>query len=257
MADENISKVLRKGLRLLERIVERRADVGVSDLARELELDKATVYRFLSTLVESGYVVRRESGRYTLTSRLAELARLGAAAPTLMEIALPQMRKLAMATGEAAYISVINGDDAVWLDEVGSQTSLHARTPHGSRTPLHCGSGAKVLLAYQDAVTVARIAKRLTPMTPYSITDPETLAKELATIRRRGYAIGQQESRLGISGVSAPVRDASETLVASLGISGPSARLTRARLVELAPEVVRAAGRLSAALGWRDRSAAE
>jgi IclR family transcriptional regulator, KDG regulon repressor len=253
MAEENTSKVMAKGLRLLERVVHRKGEVGVSDLARDLELDKATVFRFLNTLVESGYLVRKENGRYALTSRLAELARLVPPPPTLMELALPQMRKLAMATSEAAYISVINGDDAVWLDEVGGKEALRVRTPHGARTPLHCGSGAKVLLAFQDAKIIARVSSRLAATTPYSITDPKILMKELAAIRRHGYAIGQQESRLGVSGVSAPVWDASSSLAASLGISGPSDRLTKARLKALAPEVVRAANQLSGSLGWRAR----
>lgn len=251
MAEENTSKVMKKGLMVLERVVHRRGEVGVSDLARDVDLDKATVYRLLSTLVESGYLVRKESGRYALTSRLAELARVVPEPPTLMELALPQMRKLAKATSEAAYISVINGDDAVWLDEVGGQEALRVRTPYGARTPLHCGSGSKVLLAYQSDDVIARVASRLTPMTPHTITDPKALMKELAAIRRRGYAIGLQEARLGVSGVSAPVWDASSSLAASLGISGPSDRLTRARLTALAPDVVHAAQKLSAALGWR------
>lgn len=254
MANENTSKVMKKGLVVLERVVHQRGEVGVSDLARDLGFDKATIFRFLSTLVESGYLVRRESGRYALTSRLAELSRVVPEPPTLMELALPQMRKLAMGSSEAAYVSVINGDDAVWLDEVGGQEALRIRTPYGARTPLHCGSGAKVLLAYQDAETVTRVCSRLTPMTPYSIVEPRALMKELAEIRRRGYAIGQQEARLGVSGVSAPVRDASSALAASLGISGPSDRLTKSRLIALAPTVIQAANELSESLGWRERS---
>ena len=108
-----------------------------------------------------------------------------------------------------------------------------------------------MLLAYQSPELIARVSDKLKQMTDYSITNPIALQKELVSIRKRGFAIGQQEWRLGVSGVAAPARDATGAVVAGLALSGPSDRLGKSRLLELAPAVVEAAQRLSATLGWR------
>ncbi len=251
-AAQNTSKVLQKALLVLETLARRGGESGVRELAREVDLDKATVYRLLNTLVESGYLARDHTGRYRLTVRLAELAKAAPAAPSLLELALPQLRRLATATSETAYLTVVHDDMAVFLDKIEGDHAIRVHTPNGSRIPLYCGSAAKVLLAYQSPELIARVSGKLKQVTQYSITDPVALQKDLASIRKRGFAIGQQEWRLGVSGVAAPVRDATGAVVAGVALSGPSDRLGKARLLELAPALVDAAQRLSATLGWRN-----
>jgi IclR family KDG regulon transcriptional repressor len=248
---QNTSKVLQKALLVLETLARRGGESGVSELAREVALDKSTVYRLLNTLVDSGYLARDHTGRYRLTVRLSELAKAAPAAPSLLELALPQLRRLAKATSETAYIAVVHDDMAIFLDKIEGNQTIRVHTPNGSRIPLHCGSAAKVLLAYQSPELIARVSDKLKQMTDYSITNSIALQKELVSIRKRGFAIGQQEWRLGVSGVAAPARDATGAVVAGLALSGPSDRLGKSRLLELAPAVVEAAQRLSATLGWR------
>lgn len=252
LAAGNPTKVLLKALAVLERLAERGGEAGVSELAREVDLDKATVFRLLTTLLGAGYVARVDpAGRYRLTSRLADIAAKSASPRSLMELGLPHLRALAGQTLETAYVAVINGDDAVFLDKVEGEQTIRVHTPAGSRIPLQCGSAAKVLLAFQPAGLIARVAAQLAPVTRYTITDPAVLRRELANIFARGYAIGEQEWRLGVSGVAAPVRDSSGAVIAAIGISGPSERLPRARLRTLSRPVMEAADRLSQALGWR------
>lgn len=251
------TKVLIKALAVLERLAERGGEAGISELAREVDLDKATVFRLLSTLLGAGYIAKIESsGRYRLTSRLADLAGRSASPRSLMELALPFMRELAQETKETAYVAVINGTEAVFLDKVEGEQTIRVHTPSGSRIPLQCGSAAKVLLAFQPAEIVECVTAQLTPMTRFTITDPQLLRRELANIFARGYAIGEQEWRLGVSGVAAPVRNPSGAVIAAIAISGPSARLPRTRLQALAKPVMAAALRLSQALGWRPEPSA-
>jgi IclR family KDG regulon transcriptional repressor len=146
---------------------------------------------------------------------------------------------------------VINGNDAVFLDKVEGEQTIRVHTPSGSRIPLQCGSAAKVLLAFQPAELIERVVSQLTPVTRFTITDPALLRRELANIFARGYAIGEQEWRLGVSGVAAPVRNPSGSVIAAIAISGPSERLPRSRLQALSIPVMDAALRLSQALGWR------
>jgi IclR family transcriptional regulator, KDG regulon repressor len=246
------TKVLLKGLAVLERIAAAPGDVGVSEVSRDLALDKATIFRLLSTLCAAGYVERVDpAGRYRLTARLGTFARGRAASRSLMEIALPHMRELAAEADETAYVAVLNGHEAIFLDKVESGHALRVHTPNGSRIPLHCGSAAKALLAWQPAELIDHVAQHLTAVTPHSITSAAALRRDLAAIRARGYAIGEQEWRVGVSGVGAPVHDPSGQVVAALAISGPSSRVTRRRLQALGVVVVRHADRLSHALGWR------
>ena len=247
------TKVVLKALAVLERLAAEGGESGISEIARASAIDKATVYRLLNTLAIAGYVTRIEAtGRYRITPRLAGLAGKHSVPRSLMELALPLMRELARASGETVYIAVINGDDAVFLDKVEGEQTIRVHTANGSRIPLFAGSAAKALLAFQPATFIARVLTRLAPVTPYTVVDANALRRQLASIRTRGYAIGDQEWRVGVSGVAAPVRDASAAVIAAVGISGPSERLGRSRLRAIAPDVIANAARLSRALGWRD-----
>lgn len=247
------TKVVLKTLAVLEQLAREGGESGVSELSRACALDKATVFRLLNTLAIAGYVVRVEpTGRYRITPRLAELAGRQSAPRSLMELALPVMRDLARVSGETAYLAVINGDEAIFLDKVEGEQTIRVHTSNGSRIPLFAGSAAKALLAFQPAAFVARVLERLAPITPYTIVDADALRRQLAAIRARGYAIGEHEWRVGVSGVSAPVRDASDCVIAAIGISGPSERLDRARLRAIAPDVMACAKQLSRALGQRE-----
>lgn len=250
-AQPNISKVLLKALTVLEALIGQGGEAGVSELGRTVDLDKATVFRLLSTLVEAGYAERVSNGRYRITPRFTALAGRLSSTHSLMEIALPYLRRLSIEVDETAYLAVVHGDEAVFMDKVDPERALPIHTPLGSRIPLHCGSAAKALLAFQAGDVIERVLARLQPVTPRSITDPDRLLAELSRIRRRGYALGEQEWRVGFSGVGAPVRNAQGLVLASIALSGPAERLTRKRLVELSPIVVQTAGVLSRALGWR------
>jgi len=246
------TKSVLKALLLLERLAGGTRPWGVSELARGAALDKATVHRLLGTLVTAGYVRKAAiAGQYELTSRLAELAGTTQPQRSLMELALPFMRELADRTRETAYLAVLNGEEAVFLDKVEGTRAIRVHTPNGSRIPLHASSAAKALLAYQPAALVEHVLAHLAPVSPYTVVDAAALRRQLAAIRRQGFAIGEQEWREGVSGVAAPVRDASAHVSVALAVSGPTERLRRRELQALAPVVVAAADELSTAIGYR------
>ncbi len=246
------TKSVLKALLLLERLAGGARPWGVSELARSTELDKATVHRLLATLMVAGYVRKAATaGQYELTQRLADMACTPQPQRSLMELALPFMRELASRTRETAYLAVLNGEEAVFLDKVEGAQAIRVNTPNGSRIPLHAGSAAKALLAFQPPALVDRVLARLKPVSRHTVVDPAALRRQLATIRRQGYAIGEQEWREGVSGIAAPVRDAAGRVVVALAISGPSERLRRRELQAFAPAVIAAADVLSSAMGYR------
>jgi DNA-binding IclR family transcriptional regulator len=247
-----MSKVLLKGLMLLEAVAAAREDVGVTELARGTRNSKATVYRFLDTLVQAGYLEQDpHTSRYRLTQRLRQVALRTPAPPNIADAARPILRRLVEKTGETAYLAVLSGTECLFLDRVDSDHPLRVHTTSGSRFPLHVGAASKALLAFQsDHELLASALNHLHAVTSHTITSKAGLLRDLAAIRERGYAISQSEWREGISAVAAPVRDMAGRVVAALAVSGPTSRLPVKQLTQIAPYVVRAGAALSAALGW-------
>jgi len=247
-----MSKVLLKGLTLLEAVAAARDDVGVTELARATRFSKATVFRFLDTLVQAGYLEQDpHTSRYRLTQRLRQVAMRTPAPPSISDAARPILRRLVEKTGETAYLAVLSGTECLFLDRVDSDHPLRVHTTSGSRYPLHVGAASKALLAFQaDQQLLESTLAHLHAVTPHTITSRTRLLRDLATIRERGYAISQSEWREGISAVAAPARDIAGRVVAALAISGPTSRLPMKELTSVAPHVVRAGLALSSSLGW-------
>jgi DNA-binding IclR family transcriptional regulator len=249
-----VIKVLNKAFGVLEYMTTHDGDVGVTELGRALSLNKVTAYRLLQSLSENGYVERGENGdRYRLTIKLWELGNRLAAPRSFSEAALPALRQLAAFSGETAYVAVLSDAEAIFLEKVDSTAAVRVHTPLGARIPLHCGSASKALLAFQPEAIVRKVCRRLTPMTPFTITDPDLLRADLARVRERGFATGDQEWRVGISGVAAPVRDEAGAVVAAVALSGPTERFHIRRQTEVAPQVLNAAQDVSMRLGWRPK----
>lgn len=119
--------------------------------------------------------------------------------------------------------------------------------------PLHSGALAKAILAFLPKPEIDRYLASgpLQRFTPNTITDPTHLGRELARIRKRGYAVSRQEVVLGAGGVAAPIFDSTGQAVASIGVSAPLHRLTAAKITDIFPELLRRAEKMSAELGRR------
>jgi IclR family transcriptional regulator, acetate operon repressor len=118
----------------------------------------------------------------------------------------------------------------------------------GLSVPLHCAALGKVLLAYDAAeLPPGRLVRR----TGNTITSREALRADLADVRRRGYAVTNEELEPGLVAVAAPVYRDGSTVVAALSVSGPASRLTRSRILAVATRCMAEASALSALLGYR------
>ena len=247
-----MSKTLARGLNVLELLADADEGIGLSELARAARMDKATVFRMVETLAARGYVARCEgSTKYELTVRLWELGHRVIARRDISRVARPFLRRLAEQTGETAYLAVPDGFDAVYIDKFDSANAVRTFMPIGGRMPLYCGSTGKVLLAFQTDDRFEAVARKLKPVTRFTITSRARLLREIRQVRRRGFALNQNEFRLGISGVAGPVRDGTGNVVASFGITGPSERMPLEKLERLGPIVVAIADEASTELGYR------
>ena len=242
-------------LRLLECFGERE-EFGLTELAARVGLGKNTAFRALATLVVHGYLEQdEENGPYRLGPAALELAHRLAGGQALLRRARPVLEALARSLGETSHLAVLRDFEVVHLDGEPADRPVVAGLRLGRRAPAHCTALGKVLLAHaapelREAFDREVVAAGLPAFTRATITDRSKLFEELRAIPHRGFALDLEEWSEGLTCVAAPVQDRTGAVVAALSISGPAFRNDAPDLlVHHAPELVRAAGRLSAALG--------
>ncbi len=248
-----ILKSLDLALRLLECFDDGRRERGVTDLARELGVSKATVYRILATLQRRAYVMQNPvTERYRLGPRLRQLGHVAATRIDLAVEARPYMEYLRDVTGDTVHLAILDGPEVVYIAKVEGTHPVQVVSHIGDRCPAHAVSTGKVLLAYAEPATLERILSTGLPQFNHlTHAAADDLRAELARIREAGYAINWGEWREEVRGVAAPLRDASGQVIAALGICSHASRLTEVRIAALTGTVVDIAARLSAHLGGR------
>lgn len=249
------TRVVLHALDLLETFGGGEPEQGVSAIAARLGIPKNNVFRILATLETRGYVEQdRRSERYRLAPGSLRLGLAMLEEAGLARQARPVLDALAAGTGETARLGVLRAHAAVYvaqgdLPDRGVQVVL----PMGVPLPLHATAVGKALLAHEPSEAEGLVAGRdpLAPYTPRTIRDPQGLAARLRAIASEGHAIDDGEYAAEVRCVAAPVRDYARRVVAAIGLSGPAARLTDARLAaDLVPRLTAAAALLSQRLGY-------
>jgi DNA-binding IclR family transcriptional regulator len=222
--------------------------LGVTEVAERSGLPKSTAARMLATLAAEGAVeqVPGET-QYRLGSRLVTLAAGLIPVRTIAAVARPTLEELAAGSGEAAGLSVPDGDLVHYIDQVAAPNPVSVRDWTGARAPLHAVSSGQVLLAFRMPVAVNHYLSRpLERFTPNTLTEPDAVRARLHEIRRTGHAWAIEEFDEGISSVAAPIADASGEVVAALHLHGPSYRFpAHGHEGDLATMVVSAAARIA------------
>jgi DNA-binding IclR family transcriptional regulator len=250
--EQRVDKTLLKGLSVLEALAE--LDVGtisVDDIAQRVGLSRSNAYRTLQTLVHAGYVARDDvNGGYFCTTRMYELGALRISKLDVRRLAPPYLSRLAEDAGETVHLSILDGFEIIYIDKIDSAQPIRAYSLVGGRAPAHAVATGKALLSVQPLGLIDKHGPKFPRFTDATITALSDLKAELARAARQGYAVNRGEWRDGVGGLAAAVFDATGQSVAALGISGPLARLTGARMKALAPRVVALAQDLSRALGY-------
>jgi IclR family transcriptional regulator, KDG regulon repressor len=244
---------VRNAARLLKVFLSREEELGVSELARRLDLAKSTVHRLLTTLAAEGLIEQDPvTGGYRLGIVVFELGEAVRVHLDLHAAAGPVLASLREQTGESSQVGVLDGTEVVYVDRLESAQALRLFTETGRRVPVHCTSSGKVLLAHLPEAEAEALLARLplTAHTPNTLTDPDALRAECAKARRRGWAEAVNERETGIASVAAPVRDAAGTVIAAVSIGAPVLRLGAARRRELGAVVAEAGEAISRRLGF-------
>lgn len=214
----------------------------LSDVARTTDLTRATARRFLLTLVELGYV-RSDGSLFWLTPRVLELGYSYLSSLSLPDVAGPHLESLAEQVRESSSVSILDGDDVVYVARVPVSRIMTVAITIGTRFPAYATSMGRVLLAGLSPDLLGAYLERveLDALTGKTITDVTSLRTELETVRTQGYCLVDQELEEGLRSIAAPIRDQSGEVVAAANVSTQAARhSTDAVREHLLPALLRA-----------------
>lgn len=251
--EEGSSKSLQKALRILVYMGEQAPEAGVTELASDLGLTKATVHRLLNAMERFDLIERNtESERYRLGLKLHQLGSRAVESRTLRTEAHKLLIEMSRRSRETVSLATPAPGGVICLDRFDSpHTIITVCTPVGSMFPAHCTAAGKAILAYMADDEIQELVRRngLRQFTPFTITQMSQLKENLRLIRQRGYAVDHQELERGLSGVAAPVLSAHERVIAAVGIAGPTLRFRGRELAQKVALVTEIGARLAMGLG--------
>jgi len=233
-------------------ILARHGEVGVTEIAEELDVHKSTAFRLLGVLENRGLVAQaKDRGKYYLGAGVLRLAGAAAVRLDVSQEGVPVCRELADELGETVNIGVLDDDAAVNIMQARGTASVTAQNWLGRRTPLHATSSGKVLMAHlPPTLREGLLARSLPRFTERTITGTSALRGELEAVVEQGYAVTIEELELGLAAAAAPIRAHDGKVIAAISVSGPVYRMSSDRLPELAKRTVAAGAELSRRMGY-------
>ena len=216
---------LERGLAVIRVFDAEHPELTLSDVARAADLTRAAARRFLLTLVELGYV--RSDGRlFALRPRILELGYAYLSSLNLPEVALPHLESLVAQVHESCSVSVLDGDEVVYIARVPTHRIMTVAISVGTRFPAYATSMGRVLLAAQPEQWLDGYLGRteLRAMTRRTITDPERLRSTLHRVRSQGYAVVDQELEEGLRSIAVPIRRPDGSVAAAMNLSAHVSR---------------------------------
>ena len=225
---KNSIQVIERMTRLLDALAEHAEAVTLKQLAQATSLHPSTAHRILTALVHDRLAERVDQGSYRLGIRLLELGNLVKARISVREHALPFMRQLHAATGEAVNLSVRHDNEIVYVERTSSgRAMMRVVNIVGARAPLHITAVGKLFLLDDGPEGLRTYAERtrLPAYTKNTLASVAALEKELDRARKQGYALDNEEAELGVRCIGAAVRDDTGAMVAGLSVSAPAERM--------------------------------
>lgn len=252
-ADKNNLKSVDKAFRIIELMAQEGRPMGVTEISKKLNINKSTVHATLNTLISRGYFEQGiEGGKYKLGIAFTFIANASLNGLDFRNIAKPIIKRLSKQVNETVHMVIMRQGNVVYIEKQESIQSMRIHTEIGKSQPAHCTGVGKAMLAMMDAEERKKIIKEhgLPKYTDNTIIDEEILNQHLENIRKKGYAIDDEENEEGLRCVAAPIMDHSGKVIASISIAGPTTRITLNSLEEMAGLVVNAGQEISKELGY-------
>jgi DNA-binding IclR family transcriptional regulator len=245
---------LTKALALLD-LFKKHEELGLTEMSQHLSLSKSNVYRIVITLEHNGYLAKTKDLKYKLGTKLFYLGRLVLDRQKLIPIARPLLRDLMKKTRETTVLSIFSYNNAVtFIVKEVPDHSITFGPKIGMTLPAYATADGKILLAFSDPEFLDSYLEQteLRKRTANTITSKELITKALADIRKKGYAVDNEEAEAGLIGIAAPVYNIQAKVIAAISIVGPAVRLAPKQeflaraIIETAAQISKAMGRLPA-----------
>ncbi len=225
----------------------------ITEITKALALNKSTVHRLLASLVAMDYVKKEaDSDKYRLTFKLLGLGEALLDKVDIVSVVRPYMQELAEFSEETVHLVQKEGTNMVYIDKVESYSnSVRMVSRIGVRKPLYCTAVGKAMLAELDDDQVKDIwdCSDIQALTSNTIVDYTSLLVELEEVRKRGYALDNEENELGVRCIAAAIKNYKGQSENAFSISGPISRMSDDRIVVLAVEVLNKKKELLKAFG--------
>lgn len=216
---------LERGLRVLRTLNDASSGLSLSEVANRTGMTRAAARRFLLTLVNLDYA-RFDGREYSLRPRVLETGRSYLSSLRLPDVALPALEELAYNVRETTSLTVLDGDEVVYVARVHGFRILTVTIAVGTRFPAYATSTGRVLLAGLDDDELDAYLSRadLRPLTAGTMIGPDRLAQEIRRVRRQGWGIADQELEQGLRSIAAPVHDEQGRVIAAVNIATTAGR---------------------------------
>ena len=247
------AKILAKGLNLLEELAQSADGMTAIGLAASIGIHKTSVYRYLNTLLQAGYIQTNGDGRYHLGNKILELGSQLLRRMPLRETAHPFLIELNDDTQMTVHLCVLDRQDVVYIDKIESHRTLPIMSRIGSRAPAYCTGVGKALLSGLPTDQVVSLLREVTleRRTPNTTTDPIQLLEELKVTAQRGYAIDNGEHEEGIKCFAAPIKGYSGDIVGAISLTGLKREFDNPEeLKKMITAITKTATEISRALGY-------
>lgn len=252
-----MNQSVKKALALLDLFTENERELTLQEIATKANMPKSTAYRLLSTLESGSFLYKtketKHDSKYRLGLKLLELGKLVSNRLELRKIALPFMEGLAEEINEVVHLVVVNQLRAVYVEKVENNRALRLNTRIGKSTPLHIGSGPKMLLAHLKQSEIDAIfSETLYCKDEKEIINQLELAQELEEIKEEGFAYSKGEQDADTIGISYPIINYKGEVIGSLAVSGLSSYYKGDNLKRIQKYTKQTAQEISEVLGYRE-----
>ena len=246
-----------RALTLLNRIAESPGEgASLTELAQQVGLAASTAHRLLTTLEQERYVRFDHEGRlWSVGVQAFVTGCTFTKSRSLVGLARPHMRNLMEESGETVNLGVMDEGQAVYLSQVECRQMMRVFARPGSRVPLHCSAVGKAILSATSDKTLSKILHQrgMPRLTVKTITSPAALRTDLEHVRATGFAVDDEEHAVGLRCIAAPIFDETGDVIAAVSASGPTARISEERILQLGRLVLEAAEEISSDMGGGDQ----
>ncbi len=244
--------ILERTLDLVEMLTAHPDGLTLAGMTERIDMPKNSIFRIAATLTLRGYVERDEVTKvYRLSRKLLSISQAALGSDRFVQVAGPILKELRDATGETALLGILSGAQGIVLDQVPSSHPVKVVVEIGHAFPLHTAAPAKAMLAHWASASQKAFVQQIkfTRRTRHTITSSSAYLAELRKTKTAGYALDRGEESETFACVAAPVFDHRGHPVVAIWISGPSDRMTPAKIKEFGPTVRKFADQLSRQLG--------